>query len=102
MLINCNFLTNEMLNYQKHVKQKVNFIKIRDIENINFNTIEYLLINFRILNTIVDDNLIIINFIKHFYVVDNLKIKILLSNNILEFEQIILNIFKKQLIIESC
>lgn len=102
MLIDRNFLTNKISNYQKHIKQKVNFIKVRNIENVNLNTTEYLLIDFRISSTVVDNNSIIINFIKHFYVVDNLKIKMLLNNNIFGFKQMILDIFKKQLIIESC
>ena len=71
---------------------------MRNINDVNFIIVEYLFVNFRILNTIVDDTSIVIDFIKHFYIVDNLKIKILFNNNIFEFKQITLNIVKKNLL----
>ena len=75
---------------------------MRDIDDVNFIVVEYLFVDFRILNTVVDDTSIVINFIKHFYIVDNLKIKMLFNNNIFKLEQITLNIIKKKFIIKNC
>ena len=91
-----------MLNYKKHVKQSVNVIKVRDIEDANLIIIEYVSIIFCILDVIVDDNFVIVTFIKNVYIVDDLKTKMLLSNDILKSKQIILNIVKKKLIIDNC
>ena len=101
-LTNRDFLNQKMLDYEKLMKRRNNVIKIRNIENVNLNINEYLFVNFRIFEVAIDDNFVVINFIKHFYIVDNLKIKMLLDNDILKFEQMILNIFKKRIIIENC
>ena len=90
-----NFLIKKILNYKKHVKTKNKTIKIRDIENINFNIVEYLSIDFRISNTTIDNSSIITTFIKYFYIINNLKTKLLINNNILKPKQIVLNIIKK-------
>ena len=92
--IDRDYLTKKMLNYKKHVK-KINVIKIRDIDEVNLSTIECLSIIFRIFDTIADDSFVVVIFIKHVYIVDDLKTKILLNNDIFESKQIALNIVKK-------
>ena len=101
-LTNRDFLNQKMFDYEKLMKQRNNVIKIRNTDNVNFNINEYLFVNFRIFEITIDDNFVVINFIKHFYIVDDLKIKMLFDNDILKFEQMILNIFKKRVIIENC
>ena len=101
-LIDRDFLTREISNYKKHVKTKNKAIKIRDIENTNFSIVKYLLIDFRISSTAIDDNSIIVTFIKHLYIVNNLKIKLLINNDILKSKQIVLNIIKKKTTINNC
>ena len=91
-----------MSNYKKHMKQNVNVIKVRNIENASFIIIEYVSIIFRIFDVIVDDNFVIVIFIKNVYIVDDLKAKMLLNNDILKSKQIVLNIVKKKLIIDNC
>ena len=44
----------------------------------------------------------IVCFTRHVYIVDNLKTKMLLSNDILKSKQIILNLNKKKIIIDNC
>ena len=92
--IDRDYLTEKMSNYKTHVK-KINVIKVRDIDDVNLSIIECLSITFRISNTVVDDNFAIAIFIKHVYIVDDLKTKVLLNNDILESKQIVLNIVKK-------
>ena len=94
-LTNRNFLNQKMFDYEKLMKRKNNVIKIRNIDDVNFNINEYLFVNFRIFEVTIDDDFVVINFIKHLYIVDDLKIKILFDNDFLKFEQMILNIFKK-------
>ena len=91
-----------MSNYKKHVKQNFNVIKIRDIDDVNLIIIEYLSIIFRIFDVVLDDNSAIVIFIRSVYIVDDLKTKILLNNDIFESKQMILNIIKKKLIINNC
>ena len=89
--------------YQKLIKQKSNVIKIRNINDVMFNTKNYLSLIFRVSKlTSNEATFTIICFIRHVYIIDVLKIKIFISNNILESKQIILNFDKKKMIINSC
>ena len=46
--------------------------------------------------------LIIIKFIKNIYVINNLKINLLIKINILNSKKIIINLFKKSIIFKKC
>ena len=66
-----------------------------------FTIIKYLLISFRIFEQIVDKSLIIASFICHVYIVEKLKIKIFIENNIFNSKLIIFDVDKNKLIIEN-
>ena len=96
-LINRLFLTKKIFIYQKFVKQKSNVIKIRDIDDVIFNTKNYLSLIFRMSKlTSNKTTFAIICFTRYIYIVDNLKTKMLLNNDIFESKQIILNLNKKK------
>ena len=96
-LINRLFLIKKLFIYQKLIKQKLNVIKIRDIENVIFNIKNYLSLIFRVSKLTSNEiTFTIVYFTRHVYIIDNLKTKILLSNDILKSKQIILNLNKKK------
>ena len=77
------------------MKHKIDVVKIRNIENFTFNNTKYILIIFEIFDKFVDDKSIIINFIRYIYIVNNLKIKMFMNNDILDSKKIIINLNKK-------
>ena len=76
-------------------------MKIRDLENTLLITTKYLSISFRILEQIVDESSTIVSFTRHVYIVEKLKIKIFIENNIFNSKLIILDIDKSKLTIEN-
>ena len=70
-------------------------MKIREINNVVLNITKIFFVNFRILK-LINNKLIVICFIRHVYVVDDLKTKLLLNNNIIDSKNIVLNIEKKK------
>ena len=76
-------------------------MKIRDINNILIKTKKYIFFNFCVSNTMKNKSTIIC-FIRHVYIFESFKIKILLDNDILNFEQIVFNVDKKIVIIDNC
>ena len=92
-----------MFIYQKLIKQKSNVIKIRNIDNVMFNIKNYLSLIFRVLKlTLNEMTFTIVCFIKYVYIVDNLKTKMFLNNDILRLKQIILNFDNEKMIINNC
>ena len=68
-----------------------------------FNIKNYLSLIFRVSKLTSNEiTFTIVCFTRHVYILDNLKIKMLLSNDILKSKQIILNLNKKKMIIDNC
>ena len=100
--INRTFLIEQIFNYRKHVKHKIDAVKIRNIENFTFNDTKYIFIIFEIFDKFVDDELIMISFTRHVYIVDNLKIKMLMNNDIFDSKKMIIDLNKQQMTIDNC
>ena len=90
-----------MLNYQRLIKQRTKFIRIRDINNTILNNKKYLSIKFKVFNEL-NNKLTIVIFTKNVNIINELKIKIFLNNNIFESKNIVFNIDKNITIINSC
>ena len=88
------FLIKQIFNYRKHVKIKSKIIKIRDIKNFTFNNTKYIFIIFKIFNKSVDDESIMINFTRYVYIVDELKIKMFINNDIFDSKKMIIDLNK--------
>ena len=100
-LINRQFLIETILNYEQFVKQK-NTIKIRDIDDFTFINNFLLLFIFRALNTLTNEKLIIVNFICYAYIINDLKIKMFVNNNILNSKKMFVDLKNQKIIIENC
>jgi hypothetical protein len=76
---------------------------VRDIEIATHNCFEYVYLKLFILeNTRKSRSNEIAKLTRQIHVVNNLRAKFLMSMNILEFEQIILNIFRRKMILSTC
>ena len=89
------------MNYKKLIKQKIDFIQICEINNVVLDNKKYLFVKFRIFDE-VNSKLTIINFIKNVNIVNELKAKMFLNNNIIESKNIMFNIDKNITTINSC
>ena len=96
------FLIEQIFNYRKHVKHKIDAVKIRDIENFTFSSTKYISIIFKIFDKFADDKSIMINFTRHVYIVDDLKLKMFISNNIFDSKKMIIDLNKKQITVDNC
>ena len=83
------------------IKQKIDFIRIREIDNIVLDSKKYFFVKFRIFDKI-NDKLTIVNFIKNINIVNELKAKMFLNNNIIKSKNIMLNVDKNIATINSC
>ena len=59
-------------------------------------------LDFKIFEIATNDNFVIANFTRRVYLINELKIKMLIDNDILSAEKNILDLDKKQMIIDSC
>ena len=82
IMIDRQFLINKKSNYVVYV-MKINSMKINKIDSISLFTSKKIVLNFIIFDKI-DDDAIKINFIRYVYIVDNLKIKLFINNDIFE------------------
>ena len=82
------------------MKQK-NAIKIRNIDDFTFINKKNFIFIFRMLNTSTNEKSIIVNFIRHAYVVNNLKIKLFINNNILNLKKMFVDLKNQKIIIEN-
>ncbi len=73
------------------------FISVRDINIVIHNCFEYVH-----LELFISKFLEIVKFTHQAHIVDNLKAKFFMSMNILEFEEIILDISRRRLILSLC
>ena len=101
-LINRAFLIAEVSNYQQRVQKKIDALRIKNIDDALFNTMKHLLLIFRIFEKTINDFAIIICFIRHVYIVNELKIKMLIINDILESKFMMSNVDREKLIIDNC
>ena len=76
-------------------------LKIRDLNDSLLKTKKHLFIKSRIFGEI-DDKTLIMFFIRYIYIVESLKIKMFVNNNILSFENIVFNVEKKFVTIDNC
>ena len=76
-------------------------MKINEINAVFLFINEYVSLNFVIFNKL-NDKLAKVCFIKHLYIVNNLKINILLNNNILESKNMFVHVDKKKFFVDSC
>ena len=96
------FLSHEIFDYVTQFEQTFQSLKIKEIDDVSMKTAIYISFKFRVFDTDVNDKSTIDIFTKRVYVVKNLKTKILLSNDILEFEKMNVNMNKRILIMSSC
>ena len=100
-LVNREFLAIEMSNFQRHIQKKFIVMKIREINDVVLNITKHLFVSFRV-SRLIDDKSIIVCFTRQVYIVDDLKTKLLLSNDIIDSKNIVSNIEKKKITINSC
>ena len=84
------------------MRQCAKFLKIRNIDDVVVIITIYISLIFRIFDVTTDDKNAIAIFIKKIYIMKKLKIKIFLSNDILDSKQININVEKQILIIDNC
>ena len=76
-------------------------MKIRDINDALIKTKKHIFFNFRVSNKIKNE-IVVIYFIRHVYIVESFKTKTLFDNDILNSKQIVFNVDKKIVIIDNC
>ncbi len=78
-------------------------ITIRDIETITHNCSKYVDLKLYILDILKHENIKkIVKLTRHAHIVNNLRVKFLMRMNILESEEMILNIFRRKIILSLC
>ena len=99
-MIDRSYLTSKHSDYAKNVIH-IDIMKINDIESSSFFIFERISIEFFISEK-VDDKSVVARFIRHVYIMKKLKTKLLLDNDILNFENMIFHLEKEKLAIDSC
>ncbi len=98
-VINRKFLLAQFFN--TIIKYTSQFVRIRDIENIYFLLLKYTILEL-LINDIFDSNLICEKLQRQIYIINNLKINLLLNLDILDSQKMHLDYKYKRLIIDSC
>ena len=101
-LIDKTFLSQEISDYMKRVHKSFEIFKIRKIDDASMFTFDYILFKFRVSNVQANDKSKIDIFTRRVYIMKNLKIKIFINCDILNFERMMINIDKTNVIIDSC
>ena len=101
LLINRQCLIVQRLNYIVHVLRKSKFLKINEINVVFLFINKYISLNFVIFDNL-NDKSVKICFIKHFYIVNNFKINILLNNNIFESKNMFVYVDQKKIFVDNC
>ncbi len=100
-LINRFYLKQTVFNVKIHNTDES--ITIRDIEIAIHNCFEYVKLKLYILDTLKFSNVKkIVKLTRYAHIVNNLRVKFLMKMNILEFEEIILNISRRKMILSLC
>ena len=100
-LVDRTFLAAEVPDYKQRVKT-ANAIRVRGIGDALLDSTEHLPLNFRIPGKAANGSAAIACFTRHVYIVDGLKAKLLVANDIIGPEQMIPDIGKEKLTIGSC
>ena len=77
-------------------------VKIREINVHEHDSFEWLKLNFYIDDKLVDDTKIIVHFKKKVHIVDDLRVKLFINNDIFEFELISIHLKWREFIINNC
>ena len=101
-LIDKTFLFQKIFDYMKRVHKSFEIRKIRKINDASMFTFDYILFKFRVSNVQTNDKSKINIFTRRVYIMKNLKIKIFMNCDILNFERMMINIDKTSLTIDSC
>ena len=96
-----SFLTKKISDYKKLIKQKIDFIRICEIDNIVFDNKKYFFVKFKIFSK-MNNKSAIVNFIKNVNIVNELKAKMFLDNDIIKLKNIMFNVDKNIVTINSC
>ena len=94
-LVDRTFVAQEIADYDSKIQYSEVFIKIRDINDVILSTNQYIILNFKISDTTINDKSIIASFSRRIYLVNKLKTKILIENDILNTKRIVLNLNKE-------
>ena len=100
-LIDRQCLIAQRSNYVVHVLRKSEILKINDINAVFLVINEYISLNF-VISDELNDKSAKVSFIKHLYIVNDFKINILLSNDILESKDMSVHVDKEKLFVDSC
>lgn len=84
------------------IKSMTSLIFVRDIDNIIHQLIKYILVTFYVNETLSSFKSVVISIIREVYLVNNLKINMLIDIDILVSERMILNMNLITLFIKSC
>ena len=99
IMIDRQFLINKKSNYAAYVI-KINSMKINKIESTSLFTSKKIALNLIIFDEIDDDSTKI-SFIRYVYIVDDLKIKLFINNDIFELKNMISYVNKSKFIIKN-
>ena len=102
LFIDKMFLSQKIFNYMKCVHKIFKIFKIQKINDALMFVFDYILFKFDMSNVQTNDKSKINIFTKRFYVVKNLKTFFFIKCDILNFEKMMININKTNLIINSC
>ena len=100
IMIDRQFLVSKRSNYAAHV-MKISSLKINDIESASLFISKKIALNFTIFDE-ADDESVRACFIRYVYIVDDLKTKLLISNDILNSKDMMFHVNKNKLTIKSC
>ena len=100
-MIDKQTLVSQRFDYQKHVLRKSKSLKINDINSSSLFINEYIAINFVIFDEI-DETSTKVCFTRYVHIINNLKINIFLSNDILDSKNIVIHVDKQKLIVDNC
>ena len=76
-------------------------LKVREVDFIKHEIIEYVIINLYFSKTNFQRNKILIYFRKEIYIINDFRIKLLINNNIINFKNIIVDVINKSVFIKN-
>ena len=95
------FIAKQISNYVDRIVRKPKVLKINDIEFTTITINECISIDFSV-SSKVNDKSVTTCFIRYVYLMNDLKINILLDNDILKSKNIVFHVKKEKLTINSC
>ena len=70
----------------------ISLLQVREVKLVKYKIDEYVTISIYMFKTNVEDNNVLVSFIRKLYLIDDLKVKMLIDNDILKSEEIFINI----------